>query len=109
MRPPTTFLITTSRSRLFCRYRTRWRRRRGLLDLRRRSPRRRHADVHADHADADAVAKLARGLPALREDRGRVGKAGRSNHLDPLIEIADVRHRRDRPENLLLADRHVGL
>src|SRR3982074_2389631 len=66
-------------------------------------------DVHADHTDAHAITKLARGFAALREDRRRVGEPGRSNHLDPGVEVTDVGHRRDRSEDLLFPDRHLRL
>src|SRR5438067_12340750 len=69
----------------------------------------RYADVDADHADAHAIAKLARRLAALREDRGRIREARTLHHLDAFVEIADVRDRRDRPEDLLSANGHVGL
>ena len=74
-----------------------------------RRERRGDPDVHADHADTDAVAKLACGLPTLRKDRRRVGKSGALDHLDAFVQVADVRHRRDRPKDLFLPDRHVGL
>src|SRR5207253_11020486 len=65
--------------------------------------------AYADHADADAIAKLARRLAALGEDRRRIGEPRRSNHLDPLVQVADVRDRRHGTEDLLFPDRHVGL
>src|SRR6266516_149273 len=70
---------------------------------------RRDADVHADHADADAIAELARGLAALREDGRRIREPRAMHHLDPLVQVADMAHGRHGTEDLFLADRHVGL
>src|SRR6266849_1036510 len=45
--------------------------------------RRRDADVHTDHADADTISEFARGFPALREDRRRIGEARPLHDVDP--------------------------
>src|ERR1043165_1247883 len=71
--------------------------------------RRGDADVHANHAHADAIPKLPRRFAALREDRRRVRESRAPHRFDPFVQRADVRDRRDRPEDLFLADRHVGL
>src|SRR5437867_1203548 len=66
-------------------------------------------DVDPDHAHAHPIAKLARRLPALREDRRRISESGALYHLDAFVEVADMSHRRDGAKDFFLADRHVGL
>ena len=71
--------------------------------------RRGHADVDADHAGLHAVLELARGLAAVREDRGAVAEGGLVGLLDGAVEVVHAHDVEHGAEDFLAGERHVGL
>ena len=69
----------------------------------------RNREIDADHADVHALGEIARGVAVAGEDGDAVAVFMVGGQAHRLLVILGAHHRKHRPENLLLVDRHMGL